>query len=403
MLFPLQTLFFRFVMLVTKIIMFFVPEAKPTVLSGVGSSIQLTDTISHFGLKKVLIVTDAMLVKLGVVAPIAEALKAKGVEPVIFDGVEPDPSFEVVDAGLATLKQNSCDGVLAIGGGSSIDAAKVMALAGSNDKSPRELEGKFVAKNPALPLFAIPTTAGTGSEVTVAAVISDKTDGSKKLVLDPKIVPLAAALDPKIMEGLPPHITAATGMDALTHAVEAYIATFATKQTDAYAVAATRMIMNNLETAYSDGSNMAAREAMAQGSFYAGLAFTKAFVGYVHAIAHQFGGKYHTPHGLANALVLPHILEYSKDKVADRLANLAVECGLGERSEGDAALAQKFVDRVWAMNEAMGIPKSLDALQAKDIPEIAKAALHEAHFTYPVPKYMDKSQCQAILHKLLPA
>ncbi len=402
MLFSLQTLFFRFVMCVTKVIMFFVPDAKPTVLSGEGSSIKLTDTVSHFGLKKVLIVTDAMLVKLGVIAPIAEALKERGVEPVIFDGVEPDPSFDVVDAGLAALKQNGCDSVLAIGGGSSIDAAKVMALAGSNDKSPRELEGKFVAKNPALPLFAIPTTAGTGSEVTVAAVITDKTDSSKKLVLDPKIVPLAAALDPKIMEGLPPHITAATGMDALTHAVEAYIATFASKETDAYAVAATRMIVNNLETAYSEGSNMQAREAMALGSFYAGLAFTKAFVGYVHAIAHQFGGKYHTPHGLANALVLPHILEFSKDKVADRLANLAVECGLGEVSEGESVLAQKFVDRVWAMNEAVGIPKTLDALEAKDIPAIAKAALHEAHFTYPVPKYMDMAQCQAILNKLLP-
>lgn len=403
MLFSLQTLFYRFVMLMTKIIMFFVPEAKPTVLSGEGSSVQLVDTISNFGLKKVLIVTDAMLVQLGIITPIVDALKAKGIEPVVFDGVEPDPSFDVVDAGLAALKQNGCDGVLAIGGGSSIDAAKVMALAGNNEKTPRELEGKFVAKNPALPLFAIPTTAGTGSEVTVAAVISDKVDGSKKLVLDPKIVPLAAALDPKLMAGLPPHITAATGMDALTHAVEAYIATFATQQTDAYAVAATRMIVNNLETAYSDGGNMPAREAMAQGSFYAGLAFTKAFVGYVHAIAHQFGGKYHTPHGLANALVLPHILEYSKDKVADRLANLAVECGLGERSEGEAALAQKFVDRVWAMNEAMGIPKTLEALQVKDIPEIAKAALHEAHYTYPVPKYMDMAQCQAILHKLLPS
>lgn len=403
MLFPLQTLFFKLVMCVTKLIMFFVPEAKPTVLSGEGSSVKLTETIAHFGMKKVLIVTDAMLVKLGVISPIEEALKANGVEAVIFDGVEPDPSFDVVDAGLAALKQNSCDSVLAIGGGSSIDAAKVMALAGNNEKTPRELEGKFAAKNPALPLFAIPTTAGTGSEVTVAAVITDKTDSSKKLVLDPKIVPLAAALDPKIMEGLPPHITAATGMDALTHAVEAYIATFATEETDAYAVAATRMIVNNLETAYNDGSNMQAREAMALGSFYAGLAFTKAFVGYVHAIAHQFGGKYHTPHGFANALVLPHILEYSKDKVADRLANLAVECGLGERHEAESVLAQKFVDRVWAMNDAMGIPKTLDALKAEDIPEIAKAALHEAHFTYPVPKYMDMGQCKAILHKLLPA
>lgn len=399
---PLKVLFYKFVMLTTKLVIFFVPDAKPTVLSGEGSSLKLADTIAHFGLKKVLVVTDAMLVKLGVIAPIVKALEANGIEPVIFDGVEPDPSFAVVEAGLAVLKQNQCDGVLAVGGGSSIDAAKVMALAASNDKQPRELEGKFVAKRPALPLFAIPTTAGTGSEVTVAAVISDLETGTKKLVLDPKIVPLAAALDPAIMVGLPPHITAATGMDALTHAVEAYISKFATKETDAYALAATRMVVNNLEDAFSDGSNMVAREAMALGSFYAGLAFTKAFVGYVHAIAHQFGGKYHTPHGFANALVLPHILEFSKDEVADRLAQLSIACGLGERSESDTELAQRFVDKVWAMNAAMGIPKTLDALKAQDIPAITQAALHEAHFTYPVPKYMDEDQCQVLLRKLLP-
>ncbi|MBU3070385.1 iron-containing alcohol dehydrogenase [Aestuariicella sp. G3-2] len=400
--FSLQVLFYKSLMLMTKCVMKFVPDAKPTVLSGEGASLKLAGTISQLGLKKILIVTDAMLVKLGVISPVEEALKAQGVDVIIYDGVEPDPSFTVVEAGLEMLKQHECDSVLAIGGGSSIDAAKVVALAASNNKSPRQLEGRFVAKLPALPLFAIPTTAGTGSEVTVAAVISDPQAGNKKLVLDPKLVPMAAALDPKIMVGLPPAITAATGMDALTHAVEAYLSEFATKETDAYALSATKMILDNLEAAYNDGGNLAAREAMVMASYYAGLAFTKAFVGYVHAIAHQFGAKYHTPHGFANALVLPHILEFSKDRVSGRLASLAVACGLGEASENEWALAQKFIDKVWAMNEAMGIPKTLDALQVHDIQAISEAAMHEGNYTYPVPKYMRLEECQDILRKLLP-
>ncbi|WP_439135170.1 iron-containing alcohol dehydrogenase [Pseudomaricurvus sp.] len=400
--FPLQVLLYKFTMLVTKCVMKFVPDAKPTVLTGEGASLKLAGTIGHLGLKKVLIVTDAVLVKLGVIEPIANALQEKGIEVVVFDGVEPDPSFSVVEAGLEHLKQNSCDSVLAVGGGSSIDAAKVIALAASNHKTPRQLEGRFIAKLPALPLFAIPTTAGTGSEVTVAAVISDPEAGDKKLVLDPKLVPMAAALDPAIMVGLPPGVTAATGMDALTHAVEAYLSNFATKETDAYAVSATQMILGNLETAYEDGSNLEAREAMSLASFYAGLAFTKAFVGYVHAIAHQFGAKYHTPHGFANALVLPHILEFSKDRVSGRLATLAVACGLGDASENDWTLAQKFIDKIWAMNEAMGIPKTLEALKEHDIPAIADAAMHEGNYTYPVPKYMQTEECHDILRKLLP-
>ncbi|NHO68027.1 iron-containing alcohol dehydrogenase [Aestuariicella hydrocarbonica] len=400
--FFVKVLFYKCVMLLTRLVMHFVPDAKPLVLSGKGSSVQLSEAIAHFGMRKILLVTDKMLVKLGVIEPILTSLKSQGIEPVVFDGVEPDPTFDVVDAGLSVLRRHQCEGVLAVGGGSSIDAAKVIALAGNNDKTARQLEGKFVAKKPAMPLFAIPTTAGTGSEVTVAAVISDPTAGDKKLVLDPKLVPLVAALDPEIMLGLPPAITAATGMDALTHAVEAYISSFASKETDAYAVTATRMVIANLETAYHDGSNVAAREAMAMGAFYAGLAFTKAFVGYVHAIAHQFGAKYHTPHGFANALVLPHILQFSKDHVADRLATLAVECGLGERTESQSVLAQKFIDKVWAMNKAMGIPATLDALQAADIPDLAQAAMREGNYKYPVPKYMDLQQCQGILKKLLP-
>lgn len=400
--FQLKVLFYKLVMVFTRLLVMLLPENKPTVFSGPGSSLQLADSMAQLGAKKVLVVTDKILVELGLIDPIKARLEEQGVEVAVFDGVEPDPSFKVVDAGLAALKQERADSLLAVGGGSSIDAAKVIALAAGNDKAPKQLEGKFKARKPALPLYAIPTTAGTGSEVTVAAVITDTELDQKCLVLDPKGVPLAAALDPEIMKGMPGPITAATGMDALTHAVEAYISRFAEARTDAYAVAAIRMIMNDLTKAYDDGSDIKARSSMALASYYAGMAFTKAFVGYVHAIAHQFGAKYHTPHGLANAIVLPHILEYSKPAVAHRLGELAIECGLGERSESDWVLADKFIAKVWEISEHMQVPKTLDALKAADIPEITKGALKEAHYTFPVPRYMDQDQCERIIGKMLP-
>jgi alcohol dehydrogenase class IV len=377
------------------------PEYKPTLYSGSGSALKLTESMAQLGSKKVLIVTDKILVELGLVEPIQKSLIKQGLEVVIFDGVEPDPSFKVVEDGLAVLKDNKCDSVLAIGGGSSIDSAKVMALSASNNKSPRNLVGILKGKVPALPLYAIPTTAGTGSEVTVAAVISDLDAGEKCLILDPKTVPLAAALDPDLMKGMPPHITAATGMDALTHAVEAYISCFASKTTDMYALAAVKLIMKNLTKAYDKGADIDARNSMGLASFYAGLAFTKAFVGYVHAISHQFGGRYHTPHGLANAIVLPYILEYSKPEVAARLATLAIECDLGERSESDWVLAEKFITRIKEMNEHMKIPTQLEALKEGDVVDIAKGALKEAHYTFPVPRYMDQAECEKLLRRLI--
>lgn len=400
--FQVKVLFYKLLMVFTRLLMMVLPENKPTVFSGIGSSLQLADSMVQLGASKVLVVSDKILVELGLIDPIKARLEEQGAVVTIFDGVEPDPSFKVVDAGLAALKQAGADSILAIGGGSSIDAAKVIALAAGNDKTPRQLEGKLKARKQPLPLYAIPTTAGTGSEVTIAAVITDTEQDQKCLVLDPKSVPLAAALDPEIMKGMPAPITAATGMDALTHALEAYISGFASSRTDAHAVAAIRMIMSDLTKAYDDGSDLKARNSMALASFYAGMAFTKAFVGYVHAIAHQFGAKYHTPHGLANALILPHILEYSKPAVAHRLAELAIVCGYGERSESDWVLADKFIAKVWEISEHMQIPKTLEALKAADISDIARAALREAHFTYPVPRYMDQDQCERILGKMLP-
>jgi alcohol dehydrogenase len=289
-----------------------------------------------------------------------------------------------------------------VGGGSSIDAAKAIAVAIANPKPLRKLAGYLKGFYRPVPIYAVPTTAGTGSEVTVAAVISDPERQAKLVIVDPRMVPKMAALDPSLMTGLPPHITAATGIDALTHAIEAFVGNWCTPYSDGMALSAVGLIFENLRTAYRDGNNLEAREKMALASTYAGFAFTRANVGYVHAIAHQFGGKYHTPHGLANAIMLPLVLKYSSSAITERLALLAVRARVGTEGEDSEVLAQKFLDAVDQLNTDLGIPPYLAALKAADIPELARAACHEAHTGYPVPRYMTQDICEALISQALP-
>jgi alcohol dehydrogenase class IV len=357
--------------------------------------------LGQFGYRRVLIVTDAVLMRLGLITPLKETLEAQGMSVAVFDGIEPDPTHTVIAAGGAALKAHRSDAVLAVGGGSSIDAAKVIAAMGTNDKPPGDFAGFFRVWHLPVPLFAIPTTAGTGSEVTVAAVISDPETHSKSPVLDPKIVPMGAALDPVLMRGMPRPITAATGMDALTHAVEAYTNRWGRAETDAYATAAVRMVFQNLPRAYAEGHDLDARQGMALASFYAGLAFTKAYVGYVHAFSHALGGRYGTPHGLGNAIVLPWVLDFIQEAARDRLAELAVVIGAGNAGEAQEALAARFIVRVRELNQLMSIPDKVAELKAADIPSIARAALIEATRDYPVPRVMSVAQAEDLLRKLL--
>ena len=278
----------------------FIPIPQPTVLVGPGSSRRLGQAFAGFGHRKVLIVTDAIIVRLGLLDGLTGALAAGGAKFVVFDEITPDAPIPLIEEGLAFFKDHDCDAIVAFGGGSAMDAAKLIAIAANNPKPLRALAGYFKGRNSPVPIYAVPTTAGTGSEVTVAAVVSDPERQKKLVVMDLRVVPRMAALDPELMTGLPPAITAATGIDALTHAVEAYLGKWATDYTDSMALSAVGMIFESLPVAYADGKNLKAREKMALASTYAGLAFTRANVGYVHAIAHQFGGVYHTPHGLAN-------------------------------------------------------------------------------------------------------
>lgn len=380
----------------------FIPIPRPMLLIGAGASARLGHAIAGFGHRRLLIVTDAMVVKLGLLRPLTRALEAAGAEYVVFDAVAADAPIPVVEKGVALFRRRGCDAVVAVGGGSAMDAAKVIAYAAANDKAPRDLVGYFKGLKTPVPVYAVPTTAGTGSEVTVAAVISDPEAGQKLVIADSRLVPAMAALDPKLMTGLPPAVTAATGMDALTHAIEAFIGRWANEHTDRMALAAVGLIYANLKIAYRDGRNLEARERMSLAAAYAGLAFTRANVGYVHAIAHQLGGRYHTPHGLANAILLPHVLKVLAPAVTSRLALLAVAAKVGKASERKPTLARKFLESVEKLDRALGIPAAVDGLKEKDIPALAKAACWEADTNYPVPKYLSPEQCEAILRCVLP-
>jgi alcohol dehydrogenase len=379
-----------------------VPVPQPTLLVGAGSSVRLGQAIGAFAHEKILLVTDAVVLKLGLAKGLMDALKASGTDFVVFDGITPDAPIALVEKGIEEYQSEHCDAIVAFGGGSVMDAAKAIGQSVANERHPRDLVGYFRGWKGPPPIYAVPTTAGTGSEVTVAAVISDPENHKKLVIADSRLVPRMAALDPSLMIGLPQPITAATGMDALTHAVEAYIGNWGTEFTDSMALAAVSMIYENLPLAYANGKNLAAREQMALASAYAGMAFTRANVGNVHAIAHQLGGRYHTPHGLANAILLPVVLRFSSAAIEPKLAVLAQRAGLADNGDSESRLAQKFLDSVEAMNRKLGIPKTLEALREQDIPGLAAAACWEADTNYPVPRAMSVPDCEDLLRELLP-
>lgn len=378
------------------------PQPRALVFTGPDSALDLCRTIAQFGVRKLLIVTDKPLRDLGVLDSTVAALAGHGVQSHIFDGVLPDPTQQVVDSGITELQQTDCDAVLAFGGGSSIDSAKVIALGAANGCMAEACLGLKQCKLPALPFFAIPTTAGTGSEATMIAVISDNETHEKSGVIDPKIIPRATALDPKLMQGLPPHITAATGMDALTHAIEAYIGVWQVEDTRFFSLSAVKLIFDNLPEACANGDNLEAREAMALASYYGGLAISNALVGYVHAVSHNLGAKYGVPHGLANAMVLPHVLELMKEAAGRQLAEIAVHAGLGEAAEGDSALATKLVDKVRELNGQIGIPATTEVIKEADVSALVDAALSEGS-GYPTPRYLERDECERLIRGLMAA
>jgi alcohol dehydrogenase len=373
--------------------------ARHFAFSGSGSSAQLCRHIARMGFKKVLVVTDKPLRELGIVDQAVAALTEAGVDIAYYDGVLPDPTYAQVAEGTAILRQHGSEAVLAIGGGSSMDAAKIIAACARTDQSPTEWVGFGKVKHEVLNLFAIPTTSGTGSEATMGAVISDSDTHAKSIISGAPLIPSAVALDPDLILGLPPHITAATGMDALTHGIEAYIGIWerGTRLEDARA--AVKLVFAHLADAYHDGSNREAREGMAIGSYYAGIAINQVNVGSVHAIAHQLGAKYGIPHGLANAMVLPHILDYCREEAQERLAELAVVVGLGSEGDAPETLAYLFIQAVRDLRTEVGIPDHSEKVRPEDYEAICTAAIAEGD-GYPAPRLLERKETIAILTQI---
>ena len=378
------------------------PFPVPVLLTGPGSVKKLAENIKVRRLKNVLVVTDKILMDLKLLDGLFDSLHENEVKYVVYDEVEPNPTIESVENGRKVYQKNKCDGIIGFGGGSSIDCAKIIGARISNPLIPvKRMKGLFRVILPIPPFFCVPTTAGTGSETTVAAVITDAATHEKFAINDLKLIPKIAVLDPELMVGLPPHITSTTGMDALTHAVEAYIGLNGNDFTDENAENATKLIFENLEEAYENGGNLEARNNMALASFYGGAAFTRAYVGYVHAVAHNMGGLYGVPHGLANAIILPYVLAFCRKEAEKKLAGLAIAGGIGTKGESEEELSYRFIEKVKTMNKNMKIPTFIKELQEEDIPLIAKRALDEAHPDYPVPRIMTLAECEELIGKLM--
>lgn len=377
---------------------------KPLSFAGPDSSLSLCRMITGSGVRRVMLVTDQALLRLGLAEPMLATLRNEGVTLEVFADVVPDPGYEVVLSGVERLRQCRAEAVLAVGGGSPIDCAKAILMSHANACHPAKLTGLWLYAAPrkkCLPFYAVPTTAGTGSEVTIAAVVSDRAAKVKRTLIDPKMVPTMIALDPRLTTGLPHLVTATTAMDALTHAVEAYLSTMATAETDQLARPAATAVLRNLPRVMREPGNLQARQDMLVASCMAGLAFTRAGVGYVHAFAHQLGGHYHLPHGLANAILLPAVLEFSKSHCAGRLADLARVAGIGADRDSDAQRADAFIAAIRALGAELQIPDRVAELKREDFEAIINHAFAEAHGTYGVPRYMTRDEARTLLTSLM--
>ena len=357
--------------------------------------------LKRLGRSSVLLVTDKPLRDVGVTARLEEVLKKEDIKCVIYDKVQPNPTiYNVEEARKAYIKGN-CKALIGFGGGSSIDCAKAVgARIAYPKRSIDQMKGILRIWRRIPPLIAIPTTAGTGSEVTVASIITDSDRKHKYALNSFPLIPRYNVLDPKVTYTLPPSLTATTGMDALTHAVEAYIGGSTTAKTRALAREAVKLIFENIETAYKDGHNYEARNNMLHASNRAGLAFSISYVGYVHAVAHSLGGQYGVPHGLANAVLLPIVLEDYGPSVYRQLSELAAAAGIAKEGLSERENAEAFIRAIREKNKNMGIPERLTGIIKEDIPVMAAHADREANPLYPVPKLMDASELERFYYKV---
>ena len=397
-----KKLWYRAVQCGTYVGMAVVPWRKPQLIVGEHSFDNTAELLKEQGVTRPLVVCDKQALERHALDGFFE--KAKGaLDYAVYDGVLPNPTVTQVEEGLEVYLKNDCNGILAFGGGSVIDCAKIIgARAVCPKKTVNQLKGVLKVRKKLPPFFAVPTTAGTGSECTLAAVITDSDNEDKYAISDFSLIPHFAILDPTLTVGLPPSLTATTGMDALTHAVEAYIGHANTRATKKNAIEAITLIFDNLEKATKNGNDLVARANMQRAAYLAGLAFTRAYVGYVHALAHSLGGKYGTPHGLANAVLLPVVLCKYGHSAHKKLAQLADAVGVSHSTDTDQRAANRFIAAITKLNSQLGIPQKFDGVIAeKDVNELARHAEKEANPLYPVPDLWEEKDFVEIYKKVM--
>lgn len=400
---PLRNFYYRSFQSALYFASFFLNFREPKVISGSKSSGKVFGALVEKNVSRVLIVTDQSIYQLGLLKRMIDGFDEADIKFAIYKDVVPNPTIKNIEEALAIYKKENAKAIVAFGGGSSIDTAKGLAARVANPhKSIEKMRGILKVGGKIPLLIAIPTTAGTGSEATVAAVVVNDETHHKYAINAPKLIPHYAILDPELLVGLPKHITSTTGMDSLTHAVEAFIGRGNTKKTACCAISAIQLIDKSLLESYNNPTNLGARKDMQLAAFQAGLAFTRAYVGYVHALAHALGGKYNVPHGLANAILLPYVLETFGEKIHRRLAILSDAINLTDAKETSANKAAAFIAYIRALNQKMNIPnKFVGVYTIEDIPELARHAVKEANPLYPVPVIMDENELAAIYVKAL--
>ena len=372
------------------------PYREPEIFHSCG---ELKSVFDKEHLQRVLVVTDPGILRGGIADRLLTVLENNGGDYTLYADTRPNPTVQNVEQALALYRKHNCQGLIAIGGGSSMDCAKAVGARIARPRTPLGmLKGTLRILHKLPPLIAIPATAGTGSEATLAAVITDSETKHKYVMNDFVLIPRYAVLDASLTASLPPHLTATTGMDALTHAVEAYIGRSTTRYTREEALAATRLVFQNVERAYRDGQNMEARDNMLTAAYRAGVAFTRSYVGYVHAIAHSLGGQYNIPHGLANAVILPYLLEAYGECIQKKLHDLGIAAGVCTPEQSDADAAATFIRAIRELNARMGIPSQLEGIHPEDIPTMATHAEKEANPLYPVPRLMTQAELEPFYH-----
>lgn len=377
----------------------FLPYREPEILHRCE---ELPDTLKQHKIKKILIVTDPGIVACGLITKITSVLAKEKISYSVYDQTSANPTVRDVEEALALYQKEHCKALLAIGGGSAMDCAKALgARIACPKKTLGQLKGTLHVLHRIPLLIAVPTTAGTGSENTLAAVITDSEKKHKYVLNDFVLIPRYAILDAELTYSLPPHLTATTGMDALTHAVEAYIGRSTTKETREKALLAVKTIYQNIETAYHDGHNHAAREQMLNAAYLAGFAFSRSYVGYVHAVAHSLGGQYNIPHGLANAVLLPEVLESYGSCIHKKLHILGCAAGVCTEQDSIKAGAGKFIASIRTLNKNMCIPDFLSGIQESDIETMSVHAAKEANPLYPVPKLMTRRELETFYRLML--